>query len=223
MTTEEQRSEAIRQFVRDHPGTSEGKVIQYMNEEQLSSRETTRAIIKTLVEKGEIELKKAKRKNNKTHHLTINDKHEFNLIDQQLSEIDTLMDDMDEYLAKISRKRPANENSHIRELNVQFLIHQQSIDTILGLLLVRTNDTIRSENDSHLFYTRIAKLMLRLNNLHILNSRKASDPKEVINLLKGFNRLSPETDSYAKMKGINTKFASTTMIENFAKRFHGIH
>ncbi len=130
---------------------------------RLCSRVTTLNLVDGLIEEGRIEDRK---EGNSFHQLYYGDKNEFNLIDKDLDEIENIVNMMDENLLKIDDKSN-NIDKKLLTAPGPFsdlaFFYLESMYTILRHLLVITQDKVSSNKDSHLLYTKIIRLLLKVN------------------------------------------------------------
>lgn len=214
-----ERAIKIINYIKENPGTTENKVVLYMDEKSLCSRLTTLKEIDSLVSREIIEDRK---EGNSFHRLHANNQNEFNRIDLEITEIETIMDEMDEPLRKLSQiSMRENELADRANLRVNFHYpYRDSVGTILQILLLWTSTKIRSKNYSQILYTRIMKLMLKLT----LQTFNLNDPTNLLdNEINSLNQLkhSKTTVAFAKKNTVNIGVASNLIkkIENFNRRF----
>jgi hypothetical protein len=188
----------------------------------LSSRLTTLKIIeKDLIPEGVVIDQKA---GNSFHILVLNDDNIFNDIDKEVSEIENIIDIMDEPTRKMRQLYPHEfyiASQEFRYLRVHFEFpYRYAFSIMLQVLLQRTSTMVHSENSSQILYTRIVKLMIKL-------SQQIFDMKDSTDILDSFMsnleklESSSSVGGYAKKYGINIKLRNNlrTTIENFKKRF----
>lgn len=164
--SKEERLNTIRTYVSLHqlPLSKQTKadVIRYMHTNYGSATDTTHTDIKELISSGEL---KIERVNNQMHYLIINDKSEFNMINNWLSTIETIIDS-GEY--KPSRRAFQKLNTRSFWLNdaidtefgIQFS-YNTLIDIMLQVLLVKTDKIVQDQSSRQELFTRIIRLMLK--------------------------------------------------------------
>ena len=151
MVSIEEREEAVRKFVMKNDSCSEGAVIRYLIDKEICSKDPTRATIKKLIGDGDILLKRDKRKNNKTHHLSINTESEFYRISEQILNVEKKIEHLPEPIHKIVK----SPEGKITVPNSEFLLLN------LHLSLIGTYMYIGPEEQSRLLYRR-KKAMAKL-------------------------------------------------------------
>ncbi len=153
--------EKIREFIRKNPGKSEGVLIRYMAAEEICSRDTTRKHANLLKGSGDIIVEKDKRRNNKTHYLYLNDKSEFNQIDQALSKMEKVIGILPEPVQKTLPKTITVSDTDLPMWSLQILLFRTSL--------------IPFERDSQILYKKIIKLMVTLT-LKDIKAKKNPSP-----------------------------------------------
>lgn len=209
----------ICDYVKKNPGTTENKVATYMDEKGISSRMTTLKIIEDLKKRGII---LDRQEGNSFHRLYINDKNEFNRIQNELSEIENIIDDMHGY------KQATNEyienaqfgDSHDAG-NAGFLqsymhIYEPPIRTMLQILLSRTNNIIHSEKDRQVLYAKFIELIAKVDNEDFdVNWKKILDAHG-----KDINKfLSHKDDGQLHAEYYTLATDLREIMENFKKQF----
>jgi hypothetical protein len=221
----EDRRGKIIEYVRANSRCTKTEVIKDMEKRSIGSIKTIHPIIIDLLNEG-ILLVLKNRPNSQIHRLIINDKNEFNQIDETLSEIDNFIDKMDEtvhsVLNGISKKSTHTSYAHLQELkwlNLSFLIpYDDAINLILQELLTRINDKIHSETDSQILYTKIVqalrKFTLQRWNLAVRDSSKRLDIFS--DALKNV-----KSSHFTEAKNINVELAGdlATFIQKFKDEF----
>jgi len=214
------REDSILKFVKEQQKPTKADVIRYMHDAGISSTVTTHKDIMNLIDEKKLLVLKDK-SNSKPHRLIINNKNEYNLINEQLLEMEAHVDEMNESMDNFRNLRDSDLKS---ELNIRFVSNYiQLVETMLQRLLVKTDRTIRSVHESQFFYSRIAKLMLSLNCQQRINySRKLQDLSASAQAMgPQVYRISLDIETRAKSYGINTKLNDRMMKmwEDFKNRF----
>jgi len=201
-------SERIREYISKNPGTTEHKVAEYMAENHYCARDTTHNLIyDTLIPNGKVIDKKI---GNSRHKLYINDEDEFNIISQQLSGIENLIQSMDGPMRKFTMLSLMEPPGALRYFGFGY---QAQIHRILTILLIRTSELELEEKESQVLYTRIVKLLVKLE-------MQTWRPKSLTQIFKHFHyeSIDKPTPELKKM-GIDDKLVDNlvTVIENFKK------
>jgi hypothetical protein len=164
MWAEKTKTRAILEYIRNNPGRSEGELIRYLEGKQICSKDTTRKYVKLLKENDDIIIEKDKRQNNKTHHLIINNKSEFNQIDTRLSYVEKELDRLTNQPEKQRRGQRNEENWWFQMDNNMW---------ILQMVLLRMTDNKSSlQQDSEMLYRKIIELMVRITQSQKMARRK---------------------------------------------------
>jgi hypothetical protein len=164
MTSQETREELIFQFIKDNPGTSEYRVYHDKKLLKEASKDTIILDINHLVEDKRISIKIETRKNNKIHHLYINDESEFNQITNAISIVERKIASLPE---------PVDVKAKPRDGYISVPDHEWLMWS-LQLSLWRTYTMIRSETDSRILYMRIIKSMIKLTGMRMKALKKQS-------------------------------------------------
>lgn len=217
--TENERHEKIMKYVRNHPKGIKAKVLEYMTKNG-SSPVTAFKDLTYLINKGRITVLKDK-PNSQVHYLVINDKNEFNQIDKELSEIESVIDGMWEPIHN-QRVRILENEEH---MDISFQIpYKEAVETMLQVLLVRTNRKIQSKDDSQVLYSKITHLILKLAlQFWNMNDSTTFHPlwfKTDLNTMRQ-GLLRP---GFEKSSAISVELLSNLIekIENFEKQFLNI-
>jgi hypothetical protein len=164
LNAEEIKTRAILEYIRNNPLRSEGELIRYLEAKQICSKDTTRKYVKQLKENGEIIIEKDKRQNNKTHHLIINDKSEFNQIDNRLSYVEQSVDRLTNQPEKQRQGRRNKEN---------WWLQMDTDMWILQNVLLRMSDNKSSfHRDPEMLYRKVIELMVRITKSQKMARRK---------------------------------------------------
>ena len=153
--------------------------------------------------------------------MIINDKHEYNLINEQLQELEAHAIEMNESMDNFRNLAGTDLKS---QLSIRFVSNYTDlVDIMLQRLLVKTDTSILPEHESQFFYSRIAKLILSLNR-----QRRVCIPEKSRHLLPTalammpqVYRISSNIETRAKRHGIDTKLNDRMMKiwEDFRNRF----
>lgn len=219
MVTDKDRDDEILKYIKANPKATKADVIRYMTNRGIGSTVTThRRIIDFISEKKLLVLKD--KPNSQIHHLIINNKNNYNLINEQLLEIEAHVDEMNE---SMDNMRKLGDNDLKSELSSSISNQNIKIELMLRFLLVKTHETIRSEKEAQFFNARIAKLILRLDSQQRIH--KSGDTPELLAktlaMQQCINRISPEIAVRAKRHAINTDLNDRAMkiFEQFINRF----
>jgi hypothetical protein len=149
----------IIDYIKQNGGTTKNKVADYMSKKEISSYVTTLKAIDRLKSKNIVEDRK---EGNSFHRLFINNKNDFNKIDEHLTKIENLLDEMREPVRRVVTIPYASRNySRAVDFKIKY---EAFFSTMLQALLWHTADRIHSERDSHVLFNRIVKLMLKLRD-----------------------------------------------------------
>jgi hypothetical protein len=158
----ESRQHDILQFISKNPNCTKADVIKHMIGR--SAVTTTHAILKEMIQEGKLNVYK---KNLQTHLLTINEKNEFNKIKEDLTEIEKIIDNMDNTIEAFYKKHPELKKRQrgkllLDELRLNFE-NYLFIDTSIGFskILNRIN-AIKSEKDSRILYDKLVNVITKM-------------------------------------------------------------
>jgi hypothetical protein len=145
---------------------------------------------------------------NSFHKLYINNSDKFNIISQQLSEIDNLIQAMEEPTRQYSLHRSGKENQRTLQF---FWGYQAQVNQILRVLLMMSNQLIGTEKDSQAIYTRIVNLMLALERQFW-----HPDHRGLTEIFKYFHYEKEPVSQLRKM-GVNAELVHNhkTVVKNF--------
>lgn len=166
-------SEESRNYVREFIIKKDGKatkndVVRYMDSKAVpenfrTSRVTTFGIIEEFELSKQIKVSRGKRRG-QSHNLIFNDYSSFNIIDKELSEINQLIESIDEPVRKIHKLKKTDISDTDFEPYSNLLLHYSSIViTMLQFWLGRINTLIRDDTITLQFYTRVIELIQKLN------------------------------------------------------------
>jgi hypothetical protein len=195
----------IREYIREHDGTTINRVADHMTRNGICSYVTTLNKVNNLIDKRIVEDRK---EGNSFHRLYINDKNDFNIIDNQLNEIENALNLMDKPIRKIISQR---FGTRAQDETFEFREKYDSFFTgMLRILLEYTAYKIRSEKHSQMLYDRIVKLILKLDSQFRRSDRNAF----VYHNFYGFEE---DLNDYLKKLGVDAKLIGslTTLSKNF--------
>lgn len=219
------RIDTVRNYLKKHPGTTKTKIVEYMEEKGDSSRVTTLKIIDDLVFEEIIKVVRDRPKS-RIPYLFINDKNEFNLIDKEISEIESIIDGMYEPMRRIFQYKSVQyglKHEVDSSLGSHFEYpYREAVTMMLQLLLVRIDTKVDSKDRTYLLYARIIKLIQKLT-LQFYDFNKPTD------FLRSMTRdlrilrqeLSSKEYDGSKKKIVDTKMMTRLIskIEHFQKTF----
>jgi hypothetical protein len=217
--------ETVRTYVIRHPGTTKTKIADYMEERGDSSRVTTLKIIDDLVFEEIIKVVRDRPKS-RIHYLFINDQNEFNLMDREISEIETIIDGMNESMRKIFHYKSVQYGLK-HEVDPGLGSHfeypyREAVTMMLQLLLVRIDNKVDSVERANFLYARITKLIQKLT-LQFYDFNKPTD--FLRSMTRDLRMLRQEVSSKqynkSKKKIVDTKMVTRLIskIEHFQKTF----
>lgn len=219
MATDKDRDDEILRYIRANAKATKTDVIKHMTSRSMGSTVTTHKHIINLIKEKKILVLKDK-PNSQTHHLIINNKNNYILINEQLLEIEAYVDVISESMDNIRKLRDNDLKSELSSFVSNYNIR---MDLILRRLQIKIYETIHSENESQSFYARIAKLIVRLNSQQPVHKTDQSPEllAKTFAMQQHVNRISPETAVCAKKHGINTDLNDRAMkiFERFTNRF----
>lgn len=225
MPSEAYRRDLILKYIKDNNKRTKADVIRYMQEVGASSTMTTHKLIMDLASEEKIIVLKDK-PNSQIHRLIINDKNDYNLINEQLLEIEAFFEEMSDSIMNMKRLRDKSEKDRdlVPDLTIQFSPYFSSMDIMLQFLLIQTNRVIHNYSESQLFNSRIAKLIAKLKTQQVSNNHTIERQRLVSRLIKmipNVVRLSPNNMTRVRKKGINPDLIDKTYIiyEDFMERF----
>lgn len=166
----------IRNYLLENPGITANKVVTYMQKKKALSRIPTLNRIFRLISRGIIE---DQREGNSFHRLYVNDKTQFNMIYQQLIQIEAIVDSMQSTmpLHQVSNVKVIKiiDDPSIILLNFDSKSYNETFSTMLRVLLIWTYNEKMLEADKQLLYQKITKVMLKLNvqSYSLQNAKKS--------------------------------------------------
>ncbi len=219
MLSEAERRIMILDYVRENsdiPKITKAQIMVYMRE--VSRGMTTYKITIELIKEGKIKMVKPKDKPySEIDYLVINEENEFNKIYKFLSEIEKIIDGMDETLDKISKETSIdNPNKEFMELAEDLRLHlslsyREGIYIILQELIGITNNKIRSEKDSQIIYTKIVELLRKITLQQWYPGFKDTI-KQLDSVSRSFKHVKPSP--LTKTKNINVELANRSNKHN---------
>jgi hypothetical protein len=217
---EKERHGEILKYVKFNRRCTKAEVIRYMNYKAMGSTVTIHKDIINLIREKKLLVLKNKL-NSQTHHLTLNNKNYYNLINEQLLEIETHVGEMNEPMLNLRKLRNKELKANLNSLFVSNYI--KTLGIILDNLLVKIHQTIHSENESQFFYSRIAKLnlKLKLQEKHNISHETRQLAEKTWSMSLRLNIISPKLKERANRHGINTELHDKTMkiYNDYLKRF----
>jgi hypothetical protein len=225
---------AILYFIKNNPQQTENQIVKAMEKQKVCSKMTTLKKLDELIEKVEIKdlLKKGE---GGFHKFIINDNNTFNLINNELSELEKIVDSMSQPMKKF---RSLGYWREIRQVPDRYIVmdlddhfvepYTGSVECMLDILLVLINSKIQSQKDAWFLYSRIIELKIKLNEQNSFDSEGRDSIFNTYNALiqidaDHLSDLKEEIRAYAENKiGISiNKLASDLLlrIKNFKGRF----
>jgi ssDNA-specific exonuclease RecJ len=126
------RENSILKFVKEKRKCTKAEVIKYMSDVGKSSTVTTQKKIMNLIDEKKLLVLKDK-PNSKPHYLIINDKHEYNLINEQLQELEAHAIEMNESMDNFRKLHGGELKS---QLSIRFVSNYTDlVDIMLQRLL----------------------------------------------------------------------------------------
>jgi hypothetical protein len=158
----------IRKYVIDHEGTTKRKVENFMqNEVPQNLRLSRDTVIKVIENMENIVISKGERRG-QGHTLRIEDKSEFNQINDQLLKIENFMNNIYENFQNEFNKdlseRPTGTVLGLEEV-VRFISFIEYSFHGIVLFILQDIYEIESEKDKQVLFNRVIQLMLKLSHL----------------------------------------------------------
>jgi len=229
----------VLKFIIEKKGTAtKNRVVEYMNTEGHLSRVPTLNLLDNLESSGKILVSRGNGdRKGQAHLLSINTKNAYNRINNWLSQIEKILDEIEEplqyvynYIVGIPEPDPDNPDPSIPEkwyakrtkLFSDFSYACNApIERLLDFLFILSNRIIQSERDSQLLNEKIVDLNLKL--MKIFNHRNTFDEidfylKEDISTLDGWIN-NPELRRYTKEPQLSIDFGFNMLdkIKKFRK------
>ncbi len=156
------RRAKIIEFVKAHPKCTKTEVIKEMEDKGIGSIKTVHSIINDLVDKEKLIVLKDK-PNSQVHRLVINEKNEFNRIDNTLSEIEGIMNRMARVINLSNKDESEEEEGASVSLDYDFIDpYFQGISAMLLDLLLRVIRMGAKDSQILILNKRIMKLIQKL-------------------------------------------------------------
>ena len=228
----EDRRGKIIEYVKANSRCTKTEVIKDMEKKGIGSIKTIHPIIIDLLNEG-ILLVLKNRPNSQIHRLIINDKNEFNQIDETLSEIENFMDKMDEQIDKMRIARhnadQINGDAHrmeragSAEVVLCFLIpYRESLRIIIDDMLVRIGNANFSEKDTKILYTKIIELLKKLTGSFLIQVPDSSTVlNNIISSAMKDLREAKYIQNFVKKHGINLNIVNDleAVVERYKNQF----
>jgi hypothetical protein len=233
---EDMREVEIIKFIKENPGSSTNQVVKYMDKNG-SSKITTIKKINDLIEGKRI--RDEHDKPNGFHKLFYDDNNDFDLINEQLTKIEKIVDIMDKPLKKIQRlvedqkkellrlttekvpveqrRKVVSEALYSLQIDYQFT-YLHMIDIMFHVLSLHIDERIHSDKDLQILYTKIIKLMRKVSKQFPRNAKGTLD-----GIIDFIGELTSKKDIrlYAQKHNINIDLINDVIdtVENFKNEF----
>ena len=228
----DKREVEIIKFIKENPGSSTNQVVKYMDKNG-SSKITTIKKINDLIEGKRI--RDEHDKPNGFHKLFYDDNNDFDLINEQLTKIEKIVDIMDKPLKKIQRlvedqkkellrlttdkvpveqrRKVVSEELYSLQIDYQFT-YLHMIDIMFHVLSIHIDERIHSDKDLQILYTKIIKLMRKVSKQFPRNAKGTLDG--IINFI-GEVTSKKDIRLYAQKHNINIDLINDVIdtVENF--------
>jgi len=233
---EDMREVDIIKFIKENPGSSTNQVVKYMDKNG-SSKITTIKKINDLIEGKR--LRDEHDKPNGFHKLFYDDNNDYDLINEQLTKIEKIVDIMDKPLKKIQRlvedqkkellrlttdkvpveqrRKVVSEELYSLQIDYQFT-YLHMIDIMFHVLSIHIDERIHSDKDLQILYTKIIKLMRKVSKQFPRNAKGTLDG--IINFI-GEVTSKKDIRLYAQKHNINIDLINDVIdtVENFKNEF----
>ena len=233
---EDMREVEIIKFIKQNPGSTTNQVVKYMDKNG-SSKITTLKTINDLIEGKRV--RDEHDKPNGFHKLFYDDNNDFDLINNQLTKIEKIVDIMDKPLKKIQRlledqqkellrltdqkvspeqrRKFVSEELYSLQIDYQFT-YLHMIDIMFHVLSLHIDERINSDKDLQILYTKIIKLMRKVSKQFPRNAKVTLDG--IINYLGEFIS-KKDIRVYAQKHNININLINDVIdtVENFKNEF----
>ncbi len=233
---EDRREVEIIKFIKQNPGSITNQVIKYMDKKG-SSKITTLKIINELIEGKRIRDEHVKL--NRFHKLFYDDNNDFDLINNQLTKIEKIIDVMNKPLRKIQRLIEDQQSELLRLTNEKVPLKQRRkfvseelyglqidyqftylhmMDIMFHVLSLHIDERIHSDKDLQKLYTKIIRLMRKVSRQFPRNAKVTLDG--IISYLGEFTS-KKDIRVYAQKHDININLISDVIdtVENFKNEF----
>jgi hypothetical protein len=163
------RREKIIEFISNNLKCTKAQVIRYMNKIGFASDMTTHRIIKELENEEIISVLKDK-PNSQVHYLIMNDKKEFNVVNNALSQIEIILDRIYKFqpdfgvLLKYTSTRSVGKENKLQMIKFDddlFHLVKEYFDATLKFLLIQTYMKVLDAKNTAILYKKITGLILR--------------------------------------------------------------
>lgn len=227
------REVEIIKFIKQNPGCTTNQVVNHMG----SSKNTTLKKINDLIEGKRV--RDEHDKPNGFHKLFYDDNNDFDLINNQLTKIEKIVDIMDKPLKKIQRlledqqkellrltdqkvppeqrRKFVSEELYSLQIDYQFT-YMHMIDIMFHVLSLHIDERIHSDKDLQILYSKIIKLMRKVSKQFPRNAKVTLDG--IINYLGEFTS-KKDIRVYAQKHNIDINLINDVIdtVENFQNEF----
>jgi hypothetical protein len=232
----DRREVEIIKFIKENPGSSTNQLVKYMDKNG-SSKITTIKKINDLIEGKRI--RDEHDKPNGFHKLFYDDNNDFDLINEQLTKIEKIVEIMDKPLKKIQRlvedqqkellrlttekvpvkqrRKVVSEELYSLQIDYQFT-YLHMIDIMFHVLSLHIDERIHSDKDFQILYTKIIKLMRKVSKQFPRNAKGTLDG--IINFIGEFTS-KKDIRLYAQKHNINIDLINDVIdtVEIFKNEF----
>ena len=233
---EDMREVEIIKFIKQNPGSTTNQVVKYMGRNG-SSKNSTLKKINDLIEGKRIRDEHVKL--NRFHKLFYNDNNDFDLINNQLTKIEKIIDVMDKPLRKIQRliedqqrellrltdekvslkqrRKFISEELYGLQIDYQFT-YLHMIDIMFHVLSLRIDERIHTDMDLQILYTKMIRLMRKVSKQFPRNAKFTLDG--IISYLSEFTS-KKDIKVYAQKHNININLINEVIdtVENFKNEY----
>jgi hypothetical protein len=233
---EDMREVEIIKFIKQNPGSTTNQVVKYMGKNG-SSKVTTLKKINDLIEDKRI--RDEHNKPNGFHKLFYDDNNDFDLINEQLTKIEKIVEIMDKPLKKIQRlvedqqkellrlttekvpvkqrRKVVSEELYSLQIDYQFT-YLHMIDIMFHVLSLHIDERIHSDKDFQILYTKIIELMRKVSKQFPRNAKGTLDG--IINFIGEFTS-KKDIRLYAQKHNINIDLINDVIdtVEIFKNEF----
>ena len=233
---EDMREVEIIKFIKQNPGSSTNQVVKFMDKNG-SSKITTIKKINDLIEGKRI--RDEHDKPNGFHKLFYDDNNDYDLINNQLTKIEKIIDIMDKPLKKIQRlvedqqkellrltdekvpveqkRKVVSEELYSLQIDYQFT-YLHMIDIMFHVISLHIDERIHSDKDLQILYTKIIKLMRKVSKQFPRNAKGTLDG--IIDFIGEFIS-KKDIRLYAQKHNININLINNVIdtVENFKSEF----
>jgi hypothetical protein len=162
---------AILDFIKKAPSQTENRIVKSMEEQKICSKMTTLKKLDQLLEMGEIK-DLINEGPSGFHKFIINNNNTFNLINNELSELEKIVELMSEPMKRfisIGGDNPDDirrvpDRWILKELDDKFFgAYKETTREMLEILLIEISNKIQSQKDAWTLYKKIIELQIKLN------------------------------------------------------------